>query len=201
MRTYEGEKKMPPKNCRYKKFYTDGDTENYKIRPTGYFKRKAFGVRNGLKLIHIGEGVWRIGKEKRLKDGRLHQVIYSPNDKEFHIYDNDVNQLKTQLYDDGDNMFYRHSDYGNYADPSNVKIYILTSILDERSNWCFDLSNKPEPGKLKVIYSNGKVMNIDFNGEWLLYNTKTREFTETVVGYNYQHIHPVAYRKITNHVV
>ncbi len=189
MRTFEGKIKLPDTNRHTNRW--NGETE---VKTN----RSMFAVRRGLKLIHIGDGVWKIGREKVLDDGRLHQVIYSPDDKEYHIYNKTIQSLKKPYYDDGGNLYYHKSDHGNYADPAKTKIYILTSILDERNNWCFDLCEKPKNGKLKVIYDNGKVMNIDFNGEWLSYNTKTRLFTETVVDKSdcgYYLIHPVAYRK------
>ena len=121
----------------------------------------------GLKKLNIGENVWYIGKEKVLKDERLHQVIYGPENKEYHIYNETVESLRGD-YDK------QHPDYageyfnrdGNKADQAKVKIYILTSILDDRDNWCFDLNCIPERNKLKVIYSNGTIKNIDFDGEF-----------------------------------
>jgi hypothetical protein len=45
-----------------------------------------------------------------------------------------------------------------------VKIHILTSILDKKDNWCYDLSIIPKRDILKVIYDNGMVRNIEFDG-------------------------------------
>jgi len=92
MRTYKGEIKLPPKNTAYRKFYRDGSDE-FTIRPTGYYKRNMIGIRRGLKIVHIGEDVWRIGKEKHIKGKGLHQVIYGPN-KEYHLWDEDVKNLR-----------------------------------------------------------------------------------------------------------
>jgi len=47
-----------------------------------------------------------------------------------------------------------------------VKIYILTSILDNKDNWCFDPNQIPESGPLKVICENGTVKNIEFTGKF-----------------------------------
>ena len=200
MRTYEGETKMPPKNkCGYwERFAKINGDISFKHKTDGTYSRSAFGVRRGLKLIHIGDGVWRIGKECKLNDGRLHQIIYSPDDKEYHLYGEAIiDSLRGYV-----------NKHGNQADESKVKVYILTSILDERTNWCFDLKKIPESGRLKVIYSNGKVMNVEFDGCWYSYNLNTRSFTENSIAdddsekfyRSYGLIHPVAYR-ITNHVV
>jgi hypothetical protein len=152
MRTYKGEIKLPPKNTAYRKFYRDGSDE-FTIRPTGYRKRNMVGIRRGLKICHIGNDVWRIGREKEIKGKGLHQVIYSPDGKEYHLWNDDVKKLRSNYNDDG-----------CHADEAKLKIHILTHILDDSNNWCFDLTNIPEIGYLKVIYNNGTVKNINFNG-------------------------------------
>ena len=139
MRTYEGIIKLPPND-----------------RSKGR-KRTMFAIRRGLKIVHIGDGVWRIGREKQTDKG-LHQVIYSPDGKEYDLYDTEVTKLHCDTSDDDFNYD------SNNSDQAKVKIYILTSILDNSDNWCFDLSTIPSVGKLKVIYNNGTVKNIDFNG-------------------------------------
>jgi hypothetical protein len=78
------------------------------------------------------------------KDGRKHQVIYGPDNKEHHLYDADVTYINTTAHE---------NEYGEYTSPVNrhgntahlpkVKIYILTHILDQKENWCFDLNKKP----------------------------------------------------------
>lgn len=117
----------------------------------------------GLNLIHIGTDVWRIGKVSMVnnpdKDSSIlkisHRVIYSPiGNKEYHLYGKDADKFEVVSTYDGD----------RYTDNGLVKIHILTNILDNADNWCFDLSKIPEIGKLKVIYENGTVRNIDFNG-------------------------------------
>lgn len=134
-------------------------------------------IRKGIKLIHIGKDVWRIGRHK-VSGADKHQVIYGPNDKEYHLYGDDVDFVNSKYSDDKDYMYYdsfgdRHNwcsgrvnRDGNFAVDGKVKIYILTHILDEKENWCFDLSLVPSVGKLKVIYANGTVKNIDFDGEF-----------------------------------
>jgi hypothetical protein len=140
MRTYEGSIKLPPND-----------------RSKGR-KRTMFAIRRGLKIVHIGDGVWRIGREKQTDKG-LHQVIYSPDGKEYDLYDIEV----TRLHGDDQHLNFGDDD-GNFSDEAKVKIYILTNILDNSDNWCFDLSIIPPVGKLKVIYNSGTVKNIDFNG-------------------------------------
>lgn len=125
-----------------------------KIIEQGY----VFTVLNsGLKKVHIGNDEWLIGKAS-VVGGHMHQVIYGPGNKEYHVWDKDVefiNEPKPSV------SFFRQ---GNGADQARVKIYILTSILDKKENWCFDLNNTPPSGKLKIIYANGTVKNIDFTG-------------------------------------
>lgn len=78
---------------------------------------------------------------------------------------------------------------------AKVKIHILTSILDERKNWCFDLNLIPETGYLKVIYNNGTVKNINFNGtfeKFILEEFDTKYYEST---WHYvRSIIPVGYR-------
>ena len=154
----------------------------YKKQKDGSHKRvwETFNrtyLRKGLKLIHIGKDVWRIGRHKITGENK-HQVIYGPDDKEYHLYGTDVEFINSKYSYDKDYMYYdsigdRHmwcsarvNRDGNFAVDGKVKIYILTHILDQKENWCFDLSLVPPIGKLKVIYSNGTVKNIDFNGEF-----------------------------------
>jgi len=114
----------------------------------------------GVTLIHLFNEVWRIGKFKII-DNKFHSVIYSPEDKEYHVWGDDV----ISFYPN-----YETGDYGrSYTkpDPAKVKIYILTSIMDDRANWCFDLKTKPEVGKnVKIIYDNGTIQIKKFSGEW-----------------------------------
>jgi len=130
-------------------------------------------LRKGLKKVNIGQDVWRIGRSTN-KKGKLHQVIYGPDDREYHLYGEEVQRMFGQVNRDG-----------NKADQAKVKVYILTEILDKRENWCFDLRNKPKDGKLKVVYNNGTVKNIEFDGVW-----------KSVKMNRYHEIHPVGYRII-----
>ena len=118
----------------------------------------------GLVLIHLFNKVWRIGKAKYVK-GKLHSIIYSPEDKEYHVWGKDVKSFY---------MMY-NEEYQDYCespiskpDPAKVKIYILTHILDEKENWCFDMNKTPEIGKsVKVIFTNGTIKWTEpFTGDW-----------------------------------
>lgn len=117
----------------------------------------------GLKYIHIGEQAWACGRIKTNYQNtrRKHIVIYAPDRKEYHIFDKDVDFITNLDEDKYHRTVVRD---GNNAIESQLKIYILTSILDNRENWCFDLKMIPQSNKLKIIYDNGTIMNIDFNG-------------------------------------
>jgi hypothetical protein len=142
----------------------------------------------GLKQVHIGEDVWVYGKQGHVTGKGLHMVIYGPNRKEYHVWGKDVTDLtKTEDSEHYDNWGYCNRQ-GNRAIQSKVKVHILTSILDEKENWFFDLNKIPVIGPLKVIYANGTVKNIEFDGEF-----KEVELTKRY-GYKYN-VKPVAYRK------
>lgn len=175
-------------------------------------------LRKGLKAVHIGNDMWTIGKIGYVNDptGKLtikadgtssikkvrHQVIYGPNKQLFHVYDNDVELLYHEYDPIMSNDYYKQNGsyvnrHGNTTIESSVKIYILTSILDKRENWCFDLKNIPEPGQLKVIYDNGTVKNIEFNNVFepveidsYSYHNNKKDFLM-----NKKLIYPIAYRK------
>lgn len=140
----------------------------------------------GLKKVHIGEDVWVYGRQNTV-DGKSHMVIYGPNRKEYHVWGNDVKWLITEHDSDHwDNWGYGNRQ-GNRAIQAKVKIYILTSILDAKENWSFNLNKIPAEGPLKVIYDNGTVKNIEFDGEF-----KEVELTKRY-GYKYK-VQPTAYR-------
>lgn len=136
-------------------------------------------LNGGLKEVHIGDGVWLFGRQKHIKGKGMHMVVYGPDRKtEYHIWGQDVKDLVVD--DDYGNTF-------NRASESKVKIYILTTILDKCENWCFDLKKIPNVGPLKVIYENGTVKNIEFNGVFENVQLKKKG------GYRYD-VKPVAYR-------
>ena len=123
-------------------------------------------LREGVKKVTIGDDVWTIGR-KTILDNRYHCVIYGPDNKQYHVFDNVANNL--------------HGSYcsrqGNTAIEKYVKVYILTSILDVINNWEFDLKKIPSIGKLKVILENGTVKNIDFNGEFFPQELISKRYT------------------------
>lgn len=132
----------------------------------------------GVKTVHIGKDVWRIGRDS-IVDGKKHQVIYGPDDKNYHLWESDVDFVNTKGTHEPDPYFIngmtgekvmqeprRVNRDGNKAFESKTKIYILTNILDKKENWCFDLTKIPANGKLKVIYANGTVKNVEFLGQF-----------------------------------
>lgn len=126
-------------------------------------------LKNKLKRVHIGKDIWQCGaiNPKMIVDGKKtsHLVVYGPNRKLFYLYGDDVKFVSTELDKYGYIKNGSVNMYGNYVIEEKLKIFILTSILDNKSNWEFDLTKIPNKGKLKVIYDNGTVKNIDFNGE------------------------------------
>ena len=143
-------------------------------------------MHKGLKKVHIGEDVWLFGRQTTV-NGKAHMVIYGPNRKEYHVWGSDVKWLITEYDSDRwDNWGYGNRQ-GNRAIQAKVKIYILTSILDAKENWSFDLNKVPVEGPLKVIYQNGTVKNIEFDGEF-----KAVELTKK---YGYKNkVQPIGYR-------
>lgn len=131
------------------------------------YKQKNGSLRRGLKQVHIGSDVWVYGRQNQVPGKGLHMVIYGPDRKEHHVWGRDVQSLCTE-YDEYYQDFVRSNvvRQGNAAQQAAVKICILTSILDKRENWCFDLKSIPANGPLKVICQNGTVKNIQFEGEF-----------------------------------
>ena len=141
----------------------------------------------GLKQVHIGEDVWLYGRQKFV-EFKQHMVIYGPDRKEYHVWGEDVTNLLTADDSDYWDSWGYGNRQGNRAIQAKVKVHILTSILDAKENWCFDLNKIPEIGQVKVVYDNGTVKNIEFDGEF-----KEVELTKKY-GYKY-YVKPVAYRK------
>jgi hypothetical protein len=127
-------------------------------------KQKNGSLRKGLKQIHIGEDVWVYGKATWVPGKGKHMVIYGPNRKEYHVWGEDVDLLNHSDDDERDYYWGGYSRHGNTAIHAKVKIYVLTNILDQKENWCFNLNEIPENGPLKVICENGTVKKIEFNG-------------------------------------
>ena len=124
-------------------------------------------LRKGLKKVNIGDDVWVYGKQTHVPGKGLHMVIYGPNRKEFHVWGKDVTDLTTDKDSDHYDFWGYCNRQGNRGIQSKVKIYILTHILDDSKNWCFDLNKIPNTGPLKVICENGTVKNINFTGTFL----------------------------------
>ncbi len=189
MRKYENVKTLPPKNDWRGKINT---------------RRKIFGIAKNLKIVHIGNDVWRFGKARKIKGKGLHSVIYGPNSQEYHTWNDDARNLAREYWNEYEDVYGRLDDIElsqrNNFQHDKVKIYILTSILDDRKNWCFDLTNIPKIGKLKVIYDNDTIKNIDFNGEFekIEINKYFREIdgTRSKNPYRKKKVKPVGYRKM-----
>lgn len=158
---------------------------NYLTKHTNISRGSShINLRKGLKQVHIGNDVWLCGRVKN-----NHMVIYGPNNKEYHVYNNDVKFICCF-----ENEYYGYitpcvvNRHGNYAIHAKLKIYILTNILDNKENWCFDLSKIPNNGKLKVICENGTIKNIDFNGIFYPQELVSKRFRFTknfvnIIGY------------------
>lgn len=173
-------------------------------------------VAKGLSLVHIGEDVWCVGRVKNIKNpnpelyGNVktvpHRVIYAPNGKEYHLYGDEMTKLNSYWFNYYDEQIVNK----NRINSAQAKIYILTSILDDRNNWCFDLKQTPKSGTLKVIYDNGTVKNIEFDGTFykvqkqkyakggnLVFGQNNLiEWSATAPNYSdYTYMNPIGYRK------
>lgn len=143
-----------------------------------YINKNTNKIKSGLRKIHIGDDVWLYGKQNNVPDKGLHMVIYGPNNKEYHVWGKEVDSLRTVYGDYGKEYSRSNVDrHGNSALESKVKIHILTAILDNKDNWCFDLSKIPPNGKLKVICENGTVKNIEFNGVFYPQELVSKRYT------------------------
>jgi len=172
-------------------------------------------LRKGLKIVHIGEDVWKVGRTKEVPNPDIetegypktiaHCVIYGPERKEFHVWGNDTKKLLLEFEPcyDGDFGLPIESHCnrdGNCTNEAAVKVYILTSILDKAENWCFDLKKIPPVGKLKVIYHTGTIKNIDFDGEFKPVEVQYHSYYNEVLqwqakqGDSKKKIKPIGYR-------
>jgi hypothetical protein len=153
---------------KYTKTETDKRGDSYTI------------LRKGVKKVNIGNDVWTIGRRTTV-DNKSHCVIYGPDNKQYSLSGNDVNKLYGSYC----------NRQGNTAIEKDVKIHILTSILDNINNWEFNLNKIPHVGKLKVILDNGTVKNIDFNGifhpQEILSKRKTYKYRKTMWSEEYAH--------------
>jgi hypothetical protein len=113
--------------------------------------------RKGVKTVKLFKETWKVGRYIEKKGSPPHIVIYGPDDKEHHVYGDDAISLLS--CDDYRDEF--------YIDKTKLKIYILTSILDNRDNWSFDMSKHPIiDRKVKVIYEDCTIKWVDFTGNW-----------------------------------
>jgi hypothetical protein len=116
---------------------------------------REFKDRKGLKFFSLFKQTWKVG---RFNEKDSHVVIYGPDDKEYHVYGNDAKGLRE----------YCESREEWFISKTKAKYYILTSILDERKNWCFDMNAKPNIGdKVKVLCEGATIRFISsFTGDW-----------------------------------
>lgn len=140
--------------------------------------------KKGVTLIHLFHEVWRTGKLNEKKDKPAHLVIYDPHDKQYDVYGQEALDLMSA---------YTHEFRGCMrVDPAKVKIYILSSILDKKENWCFNLSEKPAvDAMIKVIYNNGTIKVIKSTGNWEPEVIDRKYSEDTSIP---QTIYPVAYK-------
>lgn len=119
---------------------------------------REFKDRKGVKSFHLFNETWRVGRFIEKKDAPSHVVIYGPDDKEYHVYGDEAKSLTSYSEERGD----------TFIEKTKVKIYILTSILDERKNWCFNMEKTPKlPGQVKVIFEDATIRWIaSFSGDW-----------------------------------
>ena len=115
--------------------------------------------KSGVTLIHLFNEIWRTGRLVEKKGKPAHLVIYSPQDKEYHVYGKEATDLMSNFAKESRDCW--------RVDQAKVKIYILTSILDQKENWSFDLTSKPIVGSVYVVvYNNGTIKKIVSSGNW-----------------------------------
>jgi len=129
--------------------------------------------------VHIGDDRYFLGKMQWInRNIGYHRILYK-NGKVFRDLLEETPLLE------------------NLSHRDLLKIYILTNILDDVNKWEFDLNIIPNTETLKVIYNNGTVKNINFNGIF-----EPVEITKTFNNSNYHTetlpckatVRPVAYR-------
>lgn len=140
-------------------------------------------LRDGVKKVNIGNNVWTIGRRTTV-DNTMCYVIYGSDNKQYHVWGTDAHILYGSFI----------NKQGNTAIERLVKIYILTSILDDRDNWVLNLKNIPPVGKLKVILENGTVKNIDFNGQFNPQEIVSKRFTQEYRKTMWSEEYPITYR-------
>lgn len=108
-------------------------------------------MQNKLREFKLFGEKWSIGALSKIKDGRYHSVIYTPDNKLHHVYDISAIELYPNGIDDR-------------ACIREVKIYVLTSILDKIENWNFDISEFPNDRTVKSIvdYDGISIKYLDY---------------------------------------
>ena len=130
--------------------------------------------KKNLHVIKIFNQYWKFGKVKRKYGDPIHLVIYGSDDKEYHVYGDDIKQLALVNYDWDDIPYLTYHRLSKHK----VRLYILTHIIEDRNKWVFDTKSNPKHGeRVKVIYETDKSYNrnllvkwITFNGKWNKYN-------------------------------
>ena len=118
--------------------------------------RKYPVTRKGVTVIHLFNEEWRIGRVSCKKGKDPHVVVYAPDDKTYHAYNEDA-------------MRFVGGRYGKKINKAEAKIWVLTNVLDDPDYWNRDMHQHPEVGMpVKVIYENGTIKWIDeFKGDWV----------------------------------
>lgn len=117
--------------------------------------REYVSKKNG-QPIHLFNKIWKIGKLNRMKKTkRSHCVIHSPENKEYHVYDEDALDLCLNSWNRSDIQIRTER-----INPAKVKIYIQTHILDSPENWSSVFDDVPirSTNKISVIFDNGTIM-------------------------------------------
>jgi uncharacterized 2Fe-2S/4Fe-4S cluster protein (DUF4445 family) len=150
-------------------------------------------LRNGIQVVHIGQDIWRIGRtnfviNKATGKEERHVVIYGPDNKEYNVFGKDVNTFDSYATSSKNRPHYNLG---------MVKVFILTQILDNVSNWCFDLKKIPSNNILKVVYDNGTIKNIEFVGEFnpFVSEKDKKRYNKNWESIEYIRKYPIAYRK------
>ena len=125
-------------------------------------KRKYYTTMKGVTIIHLFNEEWRIGRVSQKKRKEPHVVVYAPDDKTYHAYNEDALRFVSGRDDKKINK-------------AEAKIWVLMNILDDPDYWNRDMHQYPEVGMpVKVIYENGTIKWIDeFKGNWEQHQWKT----------------------------
>jgi len=142
-------------------------------------KKMYYRLRAGVTIIHLFNEEWRIGRLNEKPGKPPHVVIYAPDDKLYHAYD----EAALHIFDalgDGDGYHERDT-----VDKAAAKIWILTNVLDEPEYWSFNPKKKPAEGlAVKVIYENGTIKWLDnFDGTWPIHQGRYEFHKHKVVAW------------------